>query len=181
MTTYVALLRAVNVGGNNRLSMADLRSIFARIGLEDAQTLLQTGNVVFSCSQHRGPDLERLLEAEVKALMGTSIDVVMRASDQFRKAVEGNPFPKEAREDPGRLAVMFTKQAPTPSVVEDLRASIVGPEVLQAVGDHVYIYYPDGMGQSKLTMQKIESKLGTRGTARNWNTVIKIAAAATSR
>jgi uncharacterized protein (DUF1697 family) len=89
--------------------------------------------------------------------------------------VARNPFPAEAERDPAHLTVVFLKDAPKAKAVEALAAAIRGREVIQADGRHLYAYYPDGVGRSKLTHALIESKLGTRGTARNWNTVLKLA------
>jgi uncharacterized protein (DUF1697 family) len=87
-----------------------------------------------------------------------------------------NPFPNEAKADPAHLVVMFLKDAPDAKAVDQLNAAISGREVARAVGKQAYIVYPDGIGRSRLTTAIIEKKLGTRGTGRNWNTVLKLAA-----
>ena len=85
-----------------------------------------------------------------------------------------NPFAAEAKRDPGHLLVMFLKLAPEIKNVEALQAAIVGPEIVRADGAQLYAVYPDGVGRSRLTHGLIEKKLGTRGTGRNWNTVLKL-------
>ena len=89
-----------------------------------------------------------------------------------------NPFPAEAKSDPGHLVVMCLKSAPGREAVSALQQAISGREVIRAKGREAYIVYPDGIGRSRLTTALIEKKLGTRGTARNWNTVMKLAALA---
>lgn len=90
--------------------------------------------------------------------------------------IAGNPFPKEARNDPARLVVLFLKSAPSREAATALKRAIVGREIVNVIGRHAYVVYPDGMGRSRLTSVLIEARLGTRGTARNWNTVMKLGA-----
>jgi uncharacterized protein (DUF1697 family) len=170
--TRIALLRAVNVGGVS-VAMADLRAFFEKLGFESVRTLLQTGNVVFE-SRHKG-DLERFLEAEAAKRMKLDTDFLVRDPGEWNAILAANPFPKMATSDPGRLVVMPLKDAPSVAGISALRAAIRGPERVEAGTRHLYLTYPDGQGRSKLTIRVIESKLGTRGTARNWNTARKIA------
>ncbi len=176
MTACVALLRAVNVGGTKKLPMAELKAFLERIGLKDVRTLLQSGNAVFSAAGPSGERLERLLEAEAKKRLGLETGFFVRTAAELDEAIARNPFPKEAERDPGRLVVVFLKSAPSAASVKALRAAIVGRETVHAAGRHAWIVYPDGQGTSKLTISVIERHLGTRGTARNWNTVGKLAA-----
>jgi uncharacterized protein (DUF1697 family) len=161
--THVALLRAINVAGHGMISMADLRAKFAAAGFQDAQTLLQSGNVVFS-GKGKPAQMEKAIEAKV----GT--DVLVRTAAEWAKIVAANPFRAEARNDPGRLVVMFLKDAP------ERAFEWPGPERMQLAGRALYVVYPNGQGKTKLTGALIEKRLGTRGTARNWNTVTKLAA-----
>jgi uncharacterized protein (DUF1697 family) len=172
--THVALLRAINVGGHNRIGMAPLRSFFADLGFDDPRTLLQSGNVVFGGRSRAG--LEAFLEAEARARLSLDIDFLVRSAPELTDILRANPFPAEARTDPGHLLVMFLKSAPASAAVAALAASIRGREVIHAQGRELYMVYPDGVGRSKLTGTRIEKALGTRGTARNWNTLVKLTA-----
>lgn len=87
-----------------------------------------------------------------------------------------NPFPEEAERDPGHLVVMILKGAPAAHEVKALQDAIRGRELVRADGRAAYVVYPDGIGRSRLTTALLEKKLGTRGTGRNWNTVLKLAA-----
>jgi len=100
----------------------------------------------------------------------------VRTADEWDAVVAGNPFPAEAKSDPGHLVVMALKAAPEAAAVAALQAAIAGRETVRAVGRQAYLVYPDGIGESKLTIQKIEKALGTRGTGRNWNTALKLQA-----
>jgi uncharacterized protein (DUF1697 family) len=180
MATYVALMRAVNVGGRNVIGMSDLRELAAQLRLDAPRTLLQSRNLVFRTAARSTADLERLLESEAAARLGLETDVMVRRAADWQAIIEGNPFLRQAPDDPGHLLVMIFKKAPKAADVTALRASISGREVVEAVGAHAYLVYPDGIGRSRLTTALIERTLGTRGTGRNWNTVVKLGALAAS-
>lgn len=176
MSFHVALLRGINVGGHNKVAMSDLRALLDDLGFTGVKSLLQSGNLVFQSKQRTDAALERLLEAETAKRLELSADYIVRTAVQWAKVVAGNPFPKEAQSDPSHLVVVFLKTAPSAKSVDTLRAAIQGPEILRCQGKELYVVYPAGIGRSKLTGSLIEAKLGTRGTARNWNTVLKLAA-----
>jgi uncharacterized protein (DUF1697 family) len=174
MTTYVALLRGINVGGNQMIAMAALRAALAEIGLGDVRTLLQSGNVVFR-ARARAPDkLEALLEKATGARFGFTPAYHVRTADEWRAVVEANPFPREATADPGHLLVTFFKTPLDPEKVRALQAAITGRELVRSDGRQLYMIYPDGVGASKAALL-VDKVLGVRGTARNWNTVMKLA------
>ena len=176
--TYVALLRGINVGGKNRVAMADLREFLAGLGLAEVKTLLQSGNVVFRSEGKTASALENFLEKETAARLGVAADYMLRSSVEWAKVITANPFPNEAESDPSHLVVMFLKSAPTSSAVKKVQSSIKGREVIRSHGRELYLVYPDGIGTSKLTGTSIERQLCLRGTARNWNTVLKLLALA---
>ena len=175
MTLQIALLRGINVGGHSQVAMADLRSLLAKLGFRDVQSVLQSGNLVFRSGGKAGERLERLLEAEAKKRLGLESVFFVRSAEEWEEVVAENPFPVEAKRDPARLVAVILKEAPSAKAVKALQAAIVGREVVRAVGKQAYITYPDGQGRSKLTNAVIEKHLGTRGTARNWNTVLRLA------
>jgi uncharacterized protein (DUF1697 family) len=177
-TMQVALLRAVNLGPHGKIAMSDLRALMADLKLEDGQTLLQSGNMVFRGGARADAVLERLLETETKKRFGLETDFFVRNAAEWGELVAANPFPDEARKDPSHLVTIFLKEPVKAAAVAALQAAIVGREVVRGQGRQVYITYPDGIGSSKLTNTVIEKKLGTRGTGRNWNTVLKLQALA---
>jgi uncharacterized protein (DUF1697 family) len=172
---HVALVRAINVGGR-KLPMADLRAMFADLRLAKCRTLLQSGNVVFDCGRRDERAVEELLAQETLARFELATDYFVRSAVQWRALIDANPFPEEARRDPGHLLVLPLKSSPSRAAAQSLRAGIRGREVIELRGATLYAYYPDGIGTSKLTLPIIERALGTRGTGRNWNTVLKLAA-----
>jgi uncharacterized protein (DUF1697 family) len=175
MTHYVALLRAINVGGHNPVAMSALRALAAQAGLDDPRTLLQSGNLVFGSDARSATELERLLEREASAHLGVETAFMVRSARDWQSVITRNPFSAEANADPGHLVVMFFKEAPKATDAKALQAAIVGRERAWADGREAYLVYPDGAGRSRLTTAVIEKTLGTRGTGRNWNTVRKLA------
>jgi uncharacterized protein (DUF1697 family) len=177
MTLQIALLRAVNVAGNSMISMARLKGMMEGLGFE-AQTLLQSGNVILRKTKLDGDKLEKFLEAETAERLQLTTDYFVRSAKEWDALVAANPFKKEARDDPGHLVVMPLKAAPKAADVKALEAAIKGRERVAAKGRQLYVNYPDGIGRSKLTIAVIEKALGTRATGRNWNTITKLAAMA---
>jgi uncharacterized protein (DUF1697 family) len=174
MKSYIALLRGINVGGHKKVAMADLRALVSELGFADVRSLLQSGNLVFRSSARSAAQIEHLLEAALKKRLALQIDVFVRTAEEWEALVTQNPLRAEAERDPSHFVAVLFKQAPPAEKVKELRAAITGPEVVRAKGREAYIVYPDDMGHSRLTNALIEKKLGTRATARNWNTVLKL-------
>ena len=175
MSGYVVLLRGINVGGKNLVAMSDLRALAEAEGYAGAKTLLQSGNLVFHGAKRASAAVEAGIEAALKKRLRVEVDVMVRTDAEWDAIVAGNPFAKEAKADPARLVVVCLKSAPAASAVKALVSAIPGRETLRAKGRELYVYYPDGQGNSKLTPALMDRHLGARGTARNWNTVEKIA------
>lgn len=178
MTIHIGLLRAINLPGHNKVSMADLRGLLAELGLEDGKSLLQSGNLVFRSHAGTTTQLERRLEDAAQKRLGLETDFFVRTAADWKAVIAGNPFREEAQRDPGHLLVIFLKKAPDREQTTALQKAIKGREVVRIKDRQAYIVYPDGVGRSRLTTAVIEKNLGTRGTARNWNTVLKLAALA---
>jgi uncharacterized protein (DUF1697 family) len=174
VTPVAVLLRAVNLAGR-RLAMAEFRSALETLGHPGAQTVVATGNAVI---QAKAADaaLEEKLEAGLGREPGQVTDVFVRDGAQLAAIVKANPFPKMAEDDPSHLVVVFLKGEPDAEAIEALKGKIRGPEEVAAGLGCLYASYPDDIGHSKLTAAVIERTLKLRGTARNWNTVLKLAA-----
>src|SRR5262249_16707814 len=181
MTTYIGLLRAINLAGVNRVSMSDLRELLVSLGLQNPRTLLQSGNVVFESDSASAAKLEALLENATAKRLGVQTDYFVRSAREWQAIVAANPFPKEGKRDPAYLVMLCLKSAADKANVAALQKAIKGREVVRASGREAYITYPDGQGRSKLTIALIEKHLGCRGTPRNGNTVLKLDALAGGR
>lgn len=171
---HVALLRAVNLPAHNKVAMSDLRDLLDQLGFEEPRSLLQSGNLVFRAARPAGASLERLLETEAEKRLQLRTEFFVRSAKEWKGVVAGNPFTEEAARDPGHLLVMFFRDVLRTDAVHALQAAITGRERVRAEGKQAYIVYPDGIGRSRVTNAFIEKKLGSRGTGRNWNTVLKL-------
>lgn len=175
---HVALVRAINVGGHNKVGMADLRGVLTELGFGDVRSLLQSGNLVFDTRARRGDRLESMLEKAAQTTLGLDARFFVRSAREWKAIIARNPFQREAQRDPKQLAVVFLKRVPDRKSVQDLRRWIPGRETIEVKGREAYIVYPDGMGRSRLTNAVIEKRLETRSTGRSWNTVLKLGALA---
>ena len=147
MTTWIALLRAINLAGLNRIRMSDSRELLAASGYANARTLLQSGNVVFEAESRSGAKLEAELERATDKRLGVDTDYLVRSAKEWESLVAHNPFPAEAKRDPGHLLVVCMKRAPKPADVATLQAAIRGPELVRSHGKQLYVVYPAGVGR----------------------------------
>ena len=176
MTAFVALLRSVNLAKTSRMKMADLVAAMAGLGLGEVRTVAHTGNILFEADQPI-PALEDDIHAAIETAFGFDTWVFVRDAAVFAALIAHNPFPDYAKADPAHMLAMVMRKAPPAEAVAAARDAIVGREEIAAVGADVYLWYPDAIGTSKFTGALIERRLGALGTTRNWNTVLKIAAA----
>ncbi|MCI4331063.1 MAG: DUF1697 domain-containing protein [Thermoplasmata archaeon] len=180
MSRYVALLRAVNLVKHQRIEMAAVRTMVTELGFSNAQTLLASGNIVFEGARESTDRVEKKLEEALDRRFAIATEVFVRTSIEWAEIVTRNPFGREARNDPGHLLMLALKGEPDDSAWARLSDAISGPELARGWGRHGYIVYPRGVGTSRLTSSIIETRLGTRATARNWNTVLKLATLSSS-
>ena len=159
------------------LAMADLRAACEKLRLRNPRTLLNSGNLIVE-SPDSPTQVEARLEKGILRLLGRDLEFFVRSPKEWDTIIQANPYPKQAKADPGRLVLLCLKDKVTPAAVKDLQKKIPGRESVEAWGREAYAYYPDGQGNSKFTGALIDRTLGTRCTARNWNTVLKLAAMA---
>jgi len=174
MAVVVALLRGVNVGGHHTVGMKELRALCESLGLGDARTLLQSGNVLF---RTRGRDLARLsrrIEDAIEREAGFRPAVILRTCSELREAVAQNPFASRRDIDPSKLAVMFLASDPTPETRDALLQIPAGPEEVRLGGRELYIHFANGMARPKLKITLLERTLKTPMTGRNWNTTRRL-------
>jgi uncharacterized protein (DUF1697 family) len=176
MTTHVALVRAVNVGGR-KLGMADLRNVCAELGYADVQTYVQSGNVVFDAA---GPAarIGKDLEGRIAADLGIEVAVLMRSPKDLARVIEGNPYLRRG-EEPSSLHVTFLAEPAKRDAQSRLEAPGAGADELVVAGRHVYVFCPNGYGRTKLNNTFIERRLGVAATTRNWRTVTTLLELAT--
>ena len=173
MLVIISLLRGVNVGGRNKIKMDVLRDLYESLGLLGAQTHVQSGNVVFKTKAKDLATLAKQIEDAIERKVGFRPSVVLRTASELKDVVARNPFANRTGIDGSKLLVTFLANAPRPEVRDELvKIKTAGEEVCVG-GRELYIYFPDGMGRSKL-WPAIEKALKKSGTGRNWNTVTKL-------
>ena len=174
MPAIISLLRAVNVAGHNMVAMPALRELYQSLALRDAQTYLQSGNVVFRSDAKDLARLRKRIEDAIERSFGFRTSVVLRSAPELKDVIRRNPFAKRTGIEPNRLLVSFLADEPPAESREKIALVKVGPEELRLDGRELYIYYAAGFGKSKLTPALLERTLKVPGTARNWNTVTKL-------
>lgn len=175
MKTYIALLRGINVGGNNKLPMKELRQLLNSIGLGNAKTYIQTGNIVFQ-SEKNAAGLSGLIKSAIEESFGFAPHVLVLSLDKFKKSMESNPFP-EAESEPKTLHLYFLDAKPKKPTLEVLENIKKDSEHFLLKDKTFYLHAPEGVGRSKLAA-RTEKALGVAATARNWSSVAKIKAMA---
>ena len=167
MTNYIALLHAVNVGGTGKLPMTELKALCDGLGYGGARTYIASGNVVFTAEQPAA-EVKAALEQALGVHMGKPVEVQVRTADQMQTVFDANPFPGRK----GSRTLTLFLDSPPPADTAATASGQAGEEIVLGARE-VYIYYPDGMGRTKLKLPIIKA-----GTARNLNTVAKLAAMA---
>lgn len=178
MGVVIGFLRAVNLAGHNRVSIADLRALCESLGLQDPQTYVQSGNVLFRTKSRDLVTLRRRLETAMERSFSFPVKVMLRTTEELRGIVARNPFAGRPGLEPAKLVVSFLADAPAAQACENFLKIKVGPEELRVSRREAYIYYTNGQGRSKLSAALMERTLGIPGTIRNWNTVTKLLAMA---
>lgn len=163
MPTYIALLRAVNVGGNGKLPMAELREMCVAAGFQDVRTYIASGNVVFRAAKSAA-QVKLALEARLAEYAGKPVGVVLRTGADLARVLAGNPYPQAA---PNRIVAIFLDEPPPVDALDAVRHR---RDEQIALGEReIYVHYGDGMADSKLVIPAARA-----GTARNMNTVAKL-------
>jgi uncharacterized protein (DUF1697 family) len=174
MNTYIALLRGINVGGNNKLPMKELVTELAGLGLHNIQTYIQSGNVTFQSDATDTAALAAKMSAAIKKSYGFEPKVMLLAAAKLERIIQENPFP-EAVTASNTLHVNFLASAPPKPDLAAMVKIKSASERFALNGDVLYLYAPDGIGRSKL-VASLERLLGVPMTSRNWNTVMKLQA-----
>jgi len=173
LRSYAALLRGVNLGSHNKVSMADLRELFEALGHEDVATYVQSGNVVFK-ARDDAAGVTSAIERRIARDLGLDVAVILRNKTQLARIAAANPFARKEPE-PTRLHVTFLADTPARAAVHELHAGDFAPDALHVKGKEVYLHTPQGYGRTKLNGPFFEKRLGVVATTRNWRTVTKLA------
>jgi uncharacterized protein (DUF1697 family) len=173
LRTYVALLRGVNLGAHNKVSMTDLRVLFEELGYADVATYVQSGNVLFKSRGGNAAQLTGAIEKRISRDLGLDIRIVLRSKAQLARVAAGNPF-ADRESEPTRLHVTFLADTPARGRVRALADNDFKPDEFLLKGKQIYLHTPQGYGRSKLSGGYFEKQLGVVATTRNWRTVTKL-------
>lgn len=171
MATYVAFLRGVNLGPNNKISMPALRAMADDLGYTDVATYINSGNLIISSPKKAAP-LEREISNAIKKTFGRQIDVAVRTQAQLKKILAENPYPDG---NPSQVTVAFLMKPPPADAKDKVAAVATDSEPFKFAGQEVYVNYSQGIGKSKLA-EKFSAIIGVSSTVRNIRTVEKVLA-----
>jgi uncharacterized protein (DUF1697 family) len=174
MPVFVCMLRGVNLGGHNMIKMETLRSLCGSLRLTDAQTYVQSGNVVFRAKPKDVKALGSCIEDTIESELGFRPSAILRTTEEMSGVVARNPFAKRKNIEPGKLIVAFFATEPTNEASVRLKATDIAPNEVHIVGRQAYIYFPDGQGRATLKWNTVDKILGLPNTGRNWNTTTKL-------
>jgi uncharacterized protein (DUF1697 family) len=172
-STFVALLRGVNVGGKNLLPMKRLVELFEAAGAGDVRTYIQSGNVVFTATAAKATRIAAGVTMRVREELGFHVPILLRSARELDAVARDNPFLRNAA-DPATLHVLFLPEPPAPAAVAALDRGRSPPDAFEARGSEIYLRLPNGMGRTKLGVDYFDRALATRCTARNWRTVLAL-------
>jgi uncharacterized protein (DUF1697 family) len=173
-TTYVCLLRGINVVGHKIIKMDRLRAAFEALGFADVKTYIQSGNVVFKAPAQSSEKLAKRIGEAVLSQFGFSVPAMVKTPEEVGAVIKNNPFLKEKGIDSSKLHVTFLSHAPEKTAVKMLDAIAADPDRFRCSRETVYLHCPNGYGETKLSNNAFEKMLAVRATTRNWKTVNKL-------
>ena len=175
MHSYIAILRGINVSGQKKIRMEDLRELLNGCGFKNLQTYIQSGNVVFQSEMTDQKKVSSMIADAIKDKYDFDVPVILREAVDLDYMLNNNPFLSNGREkEKNRLYVTFLDEKPAQAKMENINQEDYKPDEFQFQGREVYLYVPVGYGKTKLSNNFFENKLKVTATTRNWNTVKKL-------
>lgn len=168
------MLRGVNMTGHNTVKMTRLAEMFRQLGYTDAETYIQSGNIVFSGHDGDIADVSSRIRKAILSEFSLDIAVITRTLDEMKKIISANPFLEEPGFDPSKMAVLFLEHEPSEEQILKVAGIDYPPDKFRINGSEIYVYCPNGFGKTKLYTNFFEAKMKVTGTARNWRTVNKL-------
>lgn len=180
MQLFIALLRAVNASGHNKIVMADLRAACDELGWHEVQSYIQSGNLIFQADKEAAV-LEGELEEMIAGRFGLTVPVMVRTAVQWAAYLNDNPYPRASQQEPNRVMLALSKEPPNPNAVSELRQYATGSERITQIRDALWIHFGDGAGKSRLSPAVFDRLVGSPVTMRNWRTVVRLGELSTAR
>ncbi len=174
MKNYIAILRGINVSGQKKVRMADLRELLTNKGFEKVETYIQSGNILFGHALASFSELAAIIHQAIREHYGFKVPVIVFDEEELSKVVQGNPFLNKRKEDLGCLHVTFLNDEPSADRSKRLSNMSYPPDELIQRGKVIYLFCPNGYGRTKFTNTFLEKQLQVNATTRNWKTTLKL-------
>lgn len=175
MTKYIALLRGINVGGKRKVLMADLKTLFSKLGLSNCATYIQSGNVIFETE--RTEDNLKLADQIEQAIVDRyefEVPVMVRTYNEWKQVISENPFSTDKSISIDRLHLTLLNEVPEAELTNKLKEMEFGDDQFKIIGQHIFLCCTDKYSKTKMTNSLFEKKLKCKATTRNWKTVINL-------
>ncbi|OGU11601.1 MAG: hypothetical protein A2X61_16605 [Ignavibacteria bacterium GWB2_35_12] len=175
METYISILRGINVSGQKKIQMADLKALYEELKFKNIITYIQSGNVIFKAEKKLScTELSKKIEKKIFDKYNFEVPVIIRTVAEMKKVITTNPFLRKKGIDTERLYVTFLAEAAMKADLEKIEKLEFNPEKFIIIGKEVYLHCPNGYGRTKLNNNFFENKLNVTATTRNWNTVNRL-------
>ena len=174
MKTYIALLRGINVSGQKKIRMAELKSHIEKLGLLYVRTYIQSGNLVFHSEKSDPRDIEVLIEKNILVNYGFNVSVIVKQPQELQVVLENNPYATDSQKDTNRTYFTFLSKEPMLPDVEKIKTQDYFPEEFRLIGKTIYFYSPNGYGNAKMNNNFFAKKLKVNATTRNYKTMNKL-------
>ena len=171
MTTYISMLRGINVGGHNKIKMDILKQLYIELGYINVQTYIQSGNVIFQTLDTNTANLAKSIAKQILEVTRFEVPVLVLKLEELKQTVENNPFTLDSTKNAASFHITFLSAIPDTTNVEKLESSDYGEDQFKLQDKIIYVYCPTGYGNTKLTNTFFENKLKVTATCRNWKTV----------
>lgn len=174
MTTYISILRGINVSGQKLIKMDVLRKSYESLGFQNVITYLQSGNVIFTGKEVDTNKLAQIISGQIEKDFGFQVPVIVLSVDKLQQIIDQNPFAKESDKDPTFLHVTFLSSIPDKYDLDTIEEKKFIGEDISVINNAVYLYCPYGYGRTKLNNNFLETKLKVTATTRNWKTTCEL-------
>jgi uncharacterized protein (DUF1697 family) len=174
MQTYISFLRGINMGGNKKVSIQDLKKIYESLGFNEVKTFGLSGNVIFKSKEEKPSTLAGKIERKLKEVLGFEIVVLIRTKEELEKIIKANPFSKLSKEELSKVAVAFLSEIPSKDNLGEIDKIKDISEKFIIANREIYLFFPNGYGRTKLTNNFFEKKLKVRATTRTLRVTNKL-------
>lgn len=178
MQTYISILRGINLGGHNTIKMDDLKNLLSKCGLKNIETYIQSGNVIYQYKSTDTKELDILIKDKILQQFKFEVPVITLTIDELKATAKNNPFSKDKKKDTSFFHITFLSDEPTKDNLSKMISLSYPPDEFVIIGKAVYLYCPNGYGNTKLSNKFLENKVKVSATTRNWKTTNELIAIA---